>query len=90
MDRRHVHARAGEQARNMNERSAVLLVGRRVHRDERRMRLAAANPVIAPEARVVGGGRDAEIAASEGHRKPSPQLLYAVQNPPETKNCLRR
>src|SRR6266850_353693 len=79
VDRRHVHARGGEQARNMNERSAVLLVGRRVHRDERRLCLAAANPVIAPEARVVGGGRDAEIAASEGHRQPSPQLLCAVQ-----------
>src|SRR5882762_8605023 len=79
MDRRHVHARSGEQARNVNERSAVLLVGRRVHRDERRLCLAAANPVIAPEARVVGGGRDAEIAASEGHRQPSPQLLCTVQ-----------
>jgi len=79
MDRGHVHARCGEQVRNMHERSAVLLVGRGVHRDERRLRRAASDPEIAPEARVVGGGRDAEIVARQGHHQPSTQLLRAVQ-----------
>ena len=34
MDRGHVHARSGEQVRNMHEGSAVLLVWRGVHCDE--------------------------------------------------------
>ncbi len=72
MDFGHVHAGFGKEMCDMHERPAVLLVGRRVHYDERRLCFAAPNPEITPEARVVGGGRDAEIAASEGCRQPSP------------------
>jgi hypothetical protein len=69
----------GEEMRDVHERPDVLTVRRRVHRDERRLCLPAAYPEIASEARIVGGRRDAEIAAAERRLQPLPQLLGSVQ-----------
>ena len=79
MDFGNVHSGLGEDLRHVHERPAVLPVGRGVHHDERGLCFAASNPEIAPEARVVGGRRDTEIAVPEGCCQPSPQLLRAVQ-----------
>src|SRR5206468_579266 len=69
----------GEDTRDVHELPAVLTVGRRVHRDERRLRLPAAYPEIASEARIVGGRRDAEVAAAERRLQPLAQLPGSVQ-----------
>jgi len=76
-----------EQARNMDDAAfSVSASGR--PRDERRfVGLSPARiPVIAPEARVVEAGGDAEIASYRGHRTAiSRNCSRGPQNPPETK-----
>src|SRR5689334_15018409 len=80
MNRRDVHAGHRENAGHAHELRAALLLGWRVHGDERSSGAASPDPEVATEARVVGGGGDVEFAAAERRLEPFPQLLSAVQN----------
>ena len=71
-----VQLRLAQQARDVDERPAVFLVGRCVHGDEAAA-VGERGAEVAPETRVLGGGSEGERAARELRREPALERVEA-------------